>query len=658
MVTLESVHPVETQRAHIPSPTLKSSVEINQASGTALGRLSIEHKLPLLIGVLLLVVVTALSTAAYVETRHATIRVNEERLTRVARQLKDIFHASGSQLRNSTRMLAARPQLAAYAKSSARGGTDAALAALAYTGPQADQVIAIELRDANGAVLLSTPTTSSLDTVVIAPLLAWSRERDSVVIGRFRFLRDTIAYPIVAPVSGTSASVVHWRRLVGSRRMREMMTQLIGSDASVFLGNPGVDRWTDFERHVPAPPIDTLALATRGVQSYSRGATSVTSGDSARASAGEKQYLAAVADIPGTPWFVTIDVPYDAMLSPVHEFVRRMSLIALMALGGGMLAGYFVSRRISRPLRDLTEAAVAVAAGNFSSAPRIDRSDELGRLGHAFAAMASEVQVARDELERKVELRTQDLNATLQQLHEAQDALVRREKLALLGQLASGVGQELRNPLGVMTNALHHLKQDLREEPASVQQYLDIVQQQITLSEKIVGDLLDFAKSKSPARRPANLYDIVESQLARLGASPGIVIQTEMPRDLPHVRVDPIQVGQIILNLLTNAVQAINGGQGGRIVVRASIAGDQVRCEVCDNGVGIAREHLDRIFEPLFTTKTRGVGLGLAVSRQLARANNGELTVSSTPGRGATFRLWLPIATGRARDLRDGVASS
>jgi signal transduction histidine kinase len=124
-----------------------------------------------------------------------------------------------------------------------------------------------------------------------------------------------------------------------------------------------------------------------------------------------------------------------------------------------------------------------------------------------------------------------------------------------------------------------------------------------------------------------------------------VVIQTEFPRDLPHVRVDPVQAGQIILNLLTNAVQSINGG-GGRIIIRASIAGDQVQCEVADNGSGIAREHLDKIFEPLFTTKARGIGLGLAVSRQLARANSGELTVSSTPGQGATFRLWLPIATG------------
>jgi signal transduction histidine kinase len=597
----------------------------------ALARLSIEHKLPLVIGTLLLIVVIALSTAAYIEARHTTIRVNEQRLTSLAGQLRDLFQTSGTQLRRTTRAIAEKPEIGAYAKSRQASQRDAALAALKYTGSSPDQVIGTELRDISGAILLTTNASVPLDTVAIAPLLKWSEERDSVVIGRFRFLRDTIAYPIVAPLKGTNASLVHWRRLVGSRRTREMMTQLIGSEASVFLGNPGLDRWTDLERPVPAPPIDS-SFAQRGTQNYERNS---------------QAYLASVAAIPGTPWFVAIDFPYRAMLIPANDFLRRMVLIALAALGVSLLAGYFVSRRISRPLRDLTDAAVAVASGDFSRGPRIKRHDELGRLGDAFATMASEVQGAREDLERKVELRTADLNATLQQLHEAQDALVRREKLALLGQLASGVGHELRNPLGVMTNAVYYLKTVLRSQPLNVQEYLEIVQQQITLSEKIVGDLLDFARSKSPQRKPSHLHDIVDAQLARLGASPGTVIETDLPGNLPPVRVDPAQVGQIILNLLTNAVQAING-HGGRILVRATIAGDHVQCEVVDNGAGIAREHLEKIFEPLFTTKARGIGLGLAVSRQLARANNGELTVSSSIGQGATFRLWLPIATGEA----------
>ena len=629
-----------------PPPSGERPSSATVLKDSLLARLSIEHKLPLLIGALLMIVITALSAAAYVEARGTSIRVNEERLTAVASQLRDIFQLSGTQLRATARAIAAKPAITAYARSRSADQRAAALAALAYNGPTPEQVIATELRDSSGRIVLTSSPTAPLDSVAV-PIVAWSLRRDSVAIGRFRFLRDTIAYPIAAPIAGTGLAVVHWRRLVGSRRTREMMTQLIGLEASIFLGNPGLDRWTDLERPVPAPPVDT-ARAQQGTQRYERMRIPDSAG-SGGVSTRQSRYLASVKSIPGTPWFVAVDFPYSAMLAPANAFLRRMTVIALVALALSMLAGWLVSRRISAPLRQLTDAATAVAGGRFSQAPRIDRSDELGRLGRAFATMAVEVQAARDDLERKVDTRTRDLHDAMHQLHQAQDALVRREKLALLGQLASGVGHELRNPLGVMTNAVYYLKMVLKTQPANVQEYLDIVQQQITLSEKIVGDLLDFARSKSPQRKPAHLADIVEAQLARLGASPGITIETDLARDLPQVRVDPVQIGQIILNLLTNAVQSINGG-GGRIVVRAGIAGDRVQCEVIDNGSGIPRENMEKIFEPLFTTKARGIGLGLAVSRQLARANQGELTVSSTVGQGATFRLWLPVATGERSD--------
>lgn len=602
------------------------------------GRLSIEHKLPLFMGGLVLVVVSALAAAAYAEARVTTLAAGEERLIAVAGQLRDLFASSAAQLRGVARGMAARPELAAFvrARAPSPAAREAAVRALRYTGSQPEQVIGTELRDRAGRVILSTAAPDArprLAGVDVAALLAWSGARDSVVIGRFRFFGDTIGYPVTAPVPGTTAHVVHWRYLSSSRRTREMMQQLIGSEASIFLGHAGLPRWSDLERPVPPPPIDTLAMLERGTQSYRRGP------DGAR-------YFAAAAAIPGTPWTVAIDFPYDAMLEPASDFLARLRLIAIAALALGLMAGYLVSRRISGPLRELTDAAVAVAAGKFSRAPDIRRADELGRLGQAFAAMASEVQTARDDLERKVELRTRDLNEALLRLHEAQDALVRREKLALLGQLASGVGHELRNPLAVMTNAVYFLKTQLHGQPGKIHEYLDIVQQQVTLSEKIVSDLLDFARAKSTQRRPVHLSDIVEAQLARLGASPGVVIDTDIPGTLPQVRVDPVQIGQVLLNLLTNAVQAIDG-RGGSILVRGALAGDHVQCEVIDDGVGIARENLERIFEPLFTTRARGIGLGLAVSRQLVRANHGELTVSSSPGQGATFRIWLPVATGR-----------
>jgi signal transduction histidine kinase len=595
---------------------------------SVVAHISIEHKLPLIIGVLLLAVTTAMAVAAHREAKNTAMSTASDRLTAVVTQLRDLFEQSGRQLHAVTSGMASNPAIVEYARTRNPARRDAATAALRDAG-RANQAIASELRGANGAVLLTTAAaTHRVDSIDVNPLLARVARSDSTAIGRFRILRDTIIYPVAAPVAGVrEAYVVHWRRIAGSRRSRETITQLIGSEASIFLGNLNGDRWTDLERHVPAPPIDT---ASRNIiQSYRRGAN-------------QARYLAAVANVSGTPWVVAVDFPYSAMLSSVESFRERMTGIATLALALGVFAGWILSRQITAPLLKLTDAAVAVAAGDYSRPVHVGSSDELGRLGKAFTTMAIEVRSSRDDLERKVADRTRDLNKTLAQLHEAQDSLVRREKLALLGQLAGGVGHELRNPLGVMTNAVYYLKTVLHSSPFNVHEYLQILQQQITLSEKIIGDLLDFARSRPPKRNAAHLTDIVEGQLARIGATPGVVIETEVPKLLPTVLVDATQIGQILLNLITNAVQSIDG-KGGRILIRASTSGDYVECEVIDTGPGIPPDNLEKIFEPLFTTKARGIGLGLAVSRQLARANSGDLTVWSKVGQGAVFKLLLPV---------------
>jgi signal transduction histidine kinase len=274
----------------------------------------------------------------------------------------------------------------------------------------------------------------------------------------------------------------------------------------------------------------------------------------------------------------------------VNTFLGRLVLLALVALAIALGMTWFVSRRITRQVDEGTAA----------------------------------------------------LTSALDQLHEAQDSLVRPERLALLGQLASGVGHELRNPLAVMTNAVYYLKAVLPTAPEKVLEYLEILQQQITLSEKIVSDLQDFARSKSPQRRPFSLADVTSAQVSRLGPHNGFTINTHLPNDLPPMLADQTQVGQIVLNLLTNAMQAME--RSGTIDVRARSSGKHVHLDVSDTGPGIPRENLEKIFEPLFTTKARGIGLGLAVSRTLARANEGELTAANLPNRGASFRLTLEAA--------------
>lgn len=598
------------------------------ASRGAIARLSLEHKLPILMGGLLMLAILAISIAAYVEVRHTAMTTAGERVSSIAQQVRDNFQQSVVQLHADIRAAAATPAVAAYLASPASGSRAAALEAMAPQGPGANTVIGTELRDRSGRVLLSTtPTGFHFDTMA---LLTARRNavQDTVSIGRFRTVAsmpDTLVFPTVARVG--NAYIVRWRRLAGSRRQRELISHLIGSHASLFLGNADGQVGTDLERSVMRPtlPVDTP------------GATRVYQRDPDRT-----RYLAASAPVAGTPWVVIVDMPMTEIEAPIDRFVGRIGFIATLALLIALAAAWITSRRITRPIVQLTDAATAIASGDFSRDVRIDRADELGQLGDAFGTMAAEVRQTRHTLEHRIAERTRDLESTVTQLNEAQEALVRRERLAMLGQLSSGVGHELRNPLGVMTNAVYYLKAVLATAPANVLEYLEILQQQITLSEKIVSDLLDFARQKPPRRTPTPLRETTESQVAKLGRTEGVEMDIQIPEDMPRVLVDPVQLGQVVLNLLTNASQAMNGH--GRISVRARENGTRVFYEVSDTGPGIPPQNLEKIFEPLFTTKARGIGLGLSVSRMLARANGGELMAASTPGQGATFTLWLEKA--------------
>ena len=596
-----------------------------------ISKLSLEQKLPLLIGGLLLAVIAALTTAAYIEVRTTSLAIASERLSNVTLQFRDLFQQSGTQLRTQAAATANKPALVQFAnaKTRTKPAREKALADLKYTGPQPDQVIASELRDSTGAVVLTTAAPGrGTDTMSVADVLPRRQPGDSAVIGAFRLLHDTLVYPVATPLQGASSVyVVRWRRIAGSRRSREQLTRLIGNGAGLYLGDPKGRHWTNLEGPVVTPPLDFNRAEL--IQTYRR-------------DPGKRQYLAAVTRIKGTPWTVAIDFPMHLVMAPVDRFLRRIALIALAALALGLLAAWLMSRRITRPLRQLTLAADEIAAGRLSVPVRINRADELGRLGSAFGTMAGEVRVAREDLERKVAERTNALNQTLDQLYETQESLVRKEKLAMLGQLASGVGHELRNPLGVMTNAVYFLRMVLASSPKNVLEYLEILQQQITLSEKIVSDLLDFARSKPPQRMPTSVRTVARAQLERLGSTNGIRIEQHYPNDLPQALVDPTQMGQIVLNLLSNAMQALEGT--GSIAVNAHANDGAVHLDVVDTGPGVLPENIEKIFEPLFTTKARGIGLGLAVSRTLARANGGDLTVRSMVGQGATFRLTLPAA--------------
>ena len=227
-------------------------------------------------------------------------------------------------------------------------------------------------------------------------------------------------------------------------------------------------------------------------------------------------------------------------------------------------------------------------------------------------------------------------------LQRAQEELVRKERLAALGQLAGGVGHELRNPLGVIKNSIYFLNMVLPAEE-KIRKHFGIIEREIATATRIVGDLLDYARVRPPVREQVDVSALMHEALERVTIPPAVRVHVALEEALGHVMADPVQVGQIVNNLITNAIQAMP--DGGLLTVSSGRDGDRIFIRVEDTGVGIATENMTKIFQPLFTTKAKGIGLGLALAGNLAAAHGGAITVESTPGQGSRFTLRLVQAT-------------
>ena len=228
-------------------------------------------------------------------------------------------------------------------------------------------------------------------------------------------------------------------------------------------------------------------------------------------------------------------------------------------------------------------------------------------------------------------------------LRRAQEKALRQERLAALGQMAGGIAHDLRNPLSVIASAVYYLKMVQTDAEDVVIEYLDMIADEVKTADRIVADLLDFARDKTVVLRAVDIEEIVAHVLDRKPPPPGVGLAIQIPEDFPPACVDSGHLKQILINLIVNAYQAMP--DGGMLSISASVVDGQVRLEVADTGEGISPENMEKIFEPLFTTKSRGIGLGLAISKKLVEANRGRLEVESQPGEGATFRLILPVYT-------------
>jgi signal transduction histidine kinase len=242
------------------------------------------------------------------------------------------------------------------------------------------------------------------------------------------------------------------------------------------------------------------------------------------------------------------------------------------------------------------------------------------------------------------------LEEALETLRAQQEALLRAEKLAAVGQLAASVGHELRNPLAAVRNASTYLSRRMLAEgegtPVAqdprVRQFFELIDREVEASTRIISNLLDFSRDRPPELSPCVVRLLVDEAVELV---PGAAqrVDNQVPTDLPLPMLDVGQFRQVMINLLQNALDASPADVALPITVQAEGGDDRpLKLVIKDLGCGIPDEVLPRIFDPLFTTKTKGTGLGLAITRNIVRAHQGEISVTSRVGLGTTFTILLP----------------
>jgi two-component system NtrC family sensor kinase len=329
-----------------------------------------------------------------------------------------------------------------------------------------------------------------------------------------------------------------------------------------------------------------------------------------------------------------------------------LGIILFVAVSVGIL----MQRLIYQPLKDLEAGAAKIAAGAFDFEIPVRDSDELGRVAGSFNQMTAALRKSRADLEELVQTLESKVEERTQELRVAEAEIAQGEKLASVGLLASGVAHELNNPLTGVLTFTSLLRKKMPDGSPDAED-LDLVIRETKRCASIIRRLLDFAREKVPVKGHFSINQLIEETVRfvdRPATLQNIEIKMNLDPSLPPVWGDADLVKQVVLNILVNAQQAIEGN--GTITVQSHFVAKpppkpdcepvpMVEVAITDSGCGIPESNLQRIFDPFFTSKEvgKGTGLGLSVSYGIVKAHGGRITVESTLGVGSTFRILLPI---------------
>ncbi len=326
---------------------------------------------------------------------------------------------------------------------------------------------------------------------------------------------------------------------------------------------------------------------------------------------------------------IKIGLSLEETRKEMRETRLMLLLIGSVGLLIGILGALLLAKRITGPLKKLVEATVKISKGHFSQRINITSQDEIGNLARSFNKMSRQLLQARKKEEA------------------ANQKLIQAEKLASIGRISAGIAHEIRNPLtSVKLNIQKLVLSDNLDEVEK--EHLNISQEGIKYMEKSIKDLLDFTRASELELARFSIEHILEESVKTLADSLAlkkVTLKRNFQDELPQVLVDGDKLRQVFLNILRNAYEAVD--EGGEITISLSLLKERsrriIKVVISDNGCGIPDKERDVIFELFYTTKTTGIGLGLAIARKIIEQHNGSIQLSENAKKGTSFEILIPV---------------
>jgi signal transduction histidine kinase len=581
---------------------------------------SIQKRLPLLICVLLLSIVVALGIASYIGVKRASLKIAGERLHTVTEQLSSLFGQSAQVAMLSARNVAHEEPVRKFLQSDGTIPDSAAKASIQklQTDTQSLYVELLDnakkrlLRAGRQGMEVRVDSDSMLSDLQVGP--------DSAKVGKMYRVGDSLYYAIVATVTDNKQTIgylIRWRLVFATAQGMQQFSQLLGTNAAIYIGNRDGMIWSDLMKPVIPPPVNVDDTST--YFSYSR------------QKAGS--VIAMARPVANTQWTLLLEFSQKKILEGARQFAGWILIIGGIITITGIIIAWIMSRNITLPLKRLTAAATAVADGDYTTSVEVQRRDELGELARSFNSMAAQIKNSQQNLEQKVKDRTAQLEAVNKELEA----------------FSYSVSHDLRAPLRAIGGYAKILKEDYGEKlDAEADRLTSTIISKAKIMGQLIDDLIMFSKMgrKEITSNKVNMKELAESCMNEL-------LQQE-PEGKYHVRIHSLPdcrgeqnlLKQVWVNLIGNAIKYSSTKNNSCIEIGFADNADMCTYFVKDNGVGFDMQYAHKlfgVFERLHDQETfQGTGIGLALVKRVIDRHKGKVWAEASPGDGATFYFSIP----------------